>query len=83
MGHQQAFAVMPGLVPGIHAVGPSVGVAGGIRLSVQYFAAFVQPNRVDGRDKPGHDGEGGGDASLALKLAPMGQRPRLQAPYHP
>ena len=74
---------MPVLVTDIHAVGTDAGFVRRIRVSVQYLTAFVQPNRVDGRDKPGHDGEGGGDASLALKLAPMGQRPRLQAPYHP
>ena len=42
------------------AVGPSAGLAGRVQTSVQYFRAFVQPNRVDDRDKPGHDGEGGG-----------------------
>jgi len=51
---------MPGLVPGIHAVGPGVGITEIIRTTVQYFAAFVQPDSVDGRDEPGHDGEGGG-----------------------
>jgi hypothetical protein len=35
-----AFAVMPGLGPGIHE-----------------FAALWQEQVVDGRDKPGHDGE--------------------------
>ena len=51
---------MPGLVTGIHAVGRSAGLAGRVQTSVQYLRAFVQPNRVDDRDKPGHDGEGGG-----------------------
>jgi hypothetical protein len=47
---------MPVLVTGIHAVGRSGGIAGGVQASVQQLAAFVQPNRVDDRDKPGHDG---------------------------
>ncbi len=40
--------VMAGLVPAIHAVRPPEAMGAGRK-----------PRRVDGRDKPGHDGEGG------------------------
>ena len=38
---------------------------------------------VDGRDKPGHDGEGGGKDRLALSFRPFGARtpPRLWPPH--
>ena len=42
------------------AVGPSLGFARRIWAPAQVIGAFAQPNRVDGRDKPGHDGEGSG-----------------------
>jgi len=41
------------------AVGLSVGLAGRIRTFAHCLRAFVQQNRVDGRDKPGHDGVDG------------------------
>jgi len=42
------------------AVGLTAGFVGKIRVSVQCLRAFAQPNCVDGRDKPGHDGERSG-----------------------
>jgi hypothetical protein len=36
--------VMPGLVPGIHAV-----------TAPDFFGSLAERRRVDGRDKPGHD----------------------------
>ena len=51
---------MPVLVTDIHAVESNAGFARSIRTMVQYFRTLVQPNRVDGRDKPGHDGKGSG-----------------------
>ena len=57
---------MAGLVPAIHAAPPQnesgFGPAKGKGLLGKSFApaarlrAFDAPNRVDGRDKPGHDG---------------------------
>ena len=55
-----AEAVMAGLVPAIHAVDQTRIVEGDpARLRGGAFAKFFplsQLNRVDSRDKPGHDG---------------------------
>jgi len=53
-------AVMAGLVPAIHAA-----------PSVQHVRSVAQRRGVDGRDKPGHDGERGrceGSRSLSFGL---------------
>jgi hypothetical protein len=59
------FTVMAGLVPAIHAVRRALGVALERRRS-----------GVDGRDKPGHDGNG---ASANLIPAPFRARLRTAA----
>jgi hypothetical protein len=48
---------MAGLVPAIHVVQPHrrAGLQSG---SAWEFPTVGKPNRVDGRDKPGYDGEG-------------------------
>jgi hypothetical protein len=51
--------VMPGLVPGIHAVEPGrrlrIGNSGRCNIESNYSTAASLLG-VDGRDKPGHDG---------------------------
>jgi hypothetical protein len=51
-----ALTVMAGLVPAIHVVQPprSSALRSG---SATRLSAAREPNRVDGRDKPGHDGK--------------------------
>ena len=57
-----AICVMPGLVPGIHAVNGPVGLRTPTRSyragGVYSWNRFERPG-VDGRDKPGHDGTSG------------------------
>ena len=48
--------VMAGLVPAIHAVGQERAAKQEILKVVRGFRAPPQLNRVDARDKPGHDG---------------------------
>jgi len=54
--------VMAGLVPAIHAVGQGMAAERDptkIRGDVRAMPLpFLPVNRVDGRDKPGHDGDG-------------------------
>ena len=55
--------VMAGLVPAIHAAVQTTGVDDFIPSFMHEFVEIPQSklrlHRVDGRDKPGHDGEGG------------------------
>ncbi len=59
---------MPRLVPGIHVgVQPTklaYFIARLVQHSVEVLLAKFMRHRVDGRDKPGHDGEGGASPSL-------------------
>jgi hypothetical protein len=50
---------MAELVPAIHALTPH-----------QALQALAQPNRMDGRDKPGHDGGGAAIALLRMEDVP-------------
>jgi len=52
---------MPGLVPGIHVVAPMLqsGIENSRSRNGFATSSIVAPRPdVDGRDKPGHDGEG-------------------------
>jgi hypothetical protein len=66
--------VMPGLVPGIHAVTLRVGFRTQTIASASASALFGNVGShcgVDGRDKPGHDGIGAfSRPSLALFAYP-------------
>ena len=73
-GGPSALAVMPGLVPGNHAVGPGPTVEsspadpGDLHKGLFSGQKSSQPrNRVNGRDEPGHDG--GGLARRGLRVS--------------
>ena len=69
--------VMAGLVPAIHAVVQSLAfdclISPHVQVDLKFCEAGLTLRGVDGRDKPGHDGDGAAhvaDVSTRSSLSP-------------